>query len=255
MIETINLTLTRRHNVIIDNVCLTLKSGQITGVLGVNGAGKSTLLSGICGNLAPTSGQILLHDKPLEQWPLTQKARYLAVLPQHFNLNFAFLTREVIELGRLPHQTTHKQNNSIIDDILHLTGIEHLALRNYMELSGGEKQRVQLARILAQLWPITEHSVLLLDEPTAMLDPLYQHNLLKTVTHCAQQGATVMIILHDLNLAARYCGQLLLLNKGHIFKQGTPHDILTTENINAIFGLDVFIHRHPEQNHPFVIPK
>lgn len=253
MIKAENLTLQRADKTIIDNIDLTLQSGELLGALGTNGAGKSTLLAGLCGELASATGQVILDDKPLADWQASERACHLAVLPQTASLSFAFLVTEVVGFGRLPHNTGFKKDQAIIEEVLDLTNISYLAKRNYLELSGGERQRVHLARVLAQLWPINNQSVLLLDEPTSMLDPLHQHTLLKVVKYCAQQGATVMVILHDLNLAACYCDQLIFLQEGRIFTKGTPQQVLTVENIKTIFGLDVLIQKHPIQGYPLVI--
>ena len=253
MIKAENLTLQRADKTIIDNIDLTLQSGELLGVLGTNGAGKSTLLAGLCGELGSVTGRVILDDRPLDAWPATERACHLAVLPQTASLNFAFLVSEVVGFGRLPHNTGFKKDQAIIQEVLDLTNISYLAKRNYLELSGGERQRVHLARVLAQLWPINNQSVLLLDEPTSMLDPLHQHTLLKVVKYCAQQGAAVMVIVHDLNLAACYCDQLIFLQAGKIFTQGTPQQVLTVENIKTVFGLDVLIQPHPIQGYPMVI--
>lgn len=253
MIRAENLTLQRAHKTIIDDVDLVLQCGQVLGVLGTNGAGKSTLLAGLSGELTSTTGQVFLGDQLLESWPAMERAKHLAVLPQTASLSFNFLVSEVVSFGRLPHKTGLKKDQEIINEVLELTDISYLAKRNYLELSGGERQRVHLSRVLAQLWPITERSVLLLDEPTSMLDPLHQHTLLKVVKYCAAQGAAVMIILHDLNLAACYCDQLILLEQGKIFTQGFPQQVLTQDNIKKIFGLDVLVQAHPLYGYPLVI--
>lgn len=254
MLQAENLSLQRAGKAIIQQIGLTLSVGQVVGVLGTNGAGKSTLLAGLSGELSPHTGQVLLANKPLMNWSAEQRACHLAVLPQSSTLNFAFLVKEIVALGRLPHKTGFLKDQQIINEILALVDVIHLAERDYLTLSGGERQRVHLARVLAQLWPISDHSVLLLDEPTSMLDPLHQQTLLKVVRHCAANGAAVMVILHDLNLAACYCDQLVLLQEGKIFTQGKPQEVLTSDHIKAVFGLDVLIKPHPLQGYPLVIP-
>lgn len=255
MLKAENLSLQRAGKNIISHIDLVVPAGQVMGILGTNGAGKSTLLAGISGDLAPFTGQVLLADKPLAEWQAEQKARLLALLPQNSTLNFGFLVKEIVALGRLPYNTGFIKDQQIVQDVLALTDVSYLAERNYLTLSGGERQRVHLARILAQLWPVTEQSVLLLDEPTSMLDPLHQHTLLKVVRHCAKEGAAVLVILHDLNLAAAYCDQLALLKAGSIFNQGSPAEVLTTAHIKEVFGLDVLIESHPLQGYPLVIPR
>lgn len=254
MLQAENLSLQRAGKVIIKQIELSLPAGQVVGVLGTNGAGKSTLLAGLCGELSAHTGHVLLANKSLMSWSAVQRACHLAVLPQSSTLNFAFLVKEIVALGRLPHKTGFTKDQQIIEEVLALVDVLHLAERDYLTLSGGERQRVHLARVLAQLWPVSDHSVLLLDEPTSMLDPLHQQTLLKVVRHCAGNGAAVMIILHDLNLAACYCDQLALLQEGHIYTQGVPEEVLTSHHIKAVFGLDVLITPHPLQGYPVVIP-
>lgn len=132
---------------------------------------------------------------------------------------------------------------------------EHLLGRSYLQLSGGERQRVHLARVLAQLWPGGAGQVLLLDEPTSMLDPLHQHSILQAVRAFADQGGTVLVIVHDLNLAARYCDDLMLLNKGRVFSLGFPDQVLRPEILQQVFGLEVLVQKHPERNHPLIIAR
>lgn len=254
MLKVNNLILKRANKVIINDVSLCLASGEVLGVLGTNGAGKSTLLTGISGELTPMKGEVLLNEKPLQSLMPKDRAKQLAVLPQSASLSFPFSVSEVVSFGRLPHDTGVAKDQEIIKQILMLVDIDHLASRNYLELSGGERQKVHLARVLSQLWPITEQSVLLLDEPTSMLDPLHQHTLLEIVRFCAKQGASVLVILHDLNLASRYCDQLLLLEKGHVFIQENPEKVLTESHIKHVFGLDVLIEKHPRLSYPLVIP-
>lgn len=253
MLDVSNVSIKRGHKQVINHLNLTLPSGTVLGVLGTNGAGKSTLLAGISGEITCT-GDIRLNNRLLNDWPAIDRAKQLAVLPQSAQLNFAFTVSEVVAFGRLPHNTGAYKDREIVETVLALTDTVHLAQRNYLELSGGERQRVHLSRILAQLWPMTEQSILLLDEPTSMLDPLHQHTLLKIVRHCAKQGAAVLIILHDLNLAARYCDRLLLLDKGNVFVDDTPAKALTASTIEHIFGLCVTISHHPTLGYPLVIP-
>lgn len=255
MLKATELTLQRAGKTVIDQVNVQMKPSNMIGVLGNNGAGKSTLFYGLSGELNSLKGHIMLGEKPLKDWPSRERARHLAILPQITQLNFSFLVSEVVHFGRLPHNTKDKENQQIIKEILALTDIEHLAHRNYLQLSGGERQRVHLARVLAQLWPITHESVLLLDEPTSMLDPLHQHTLLSIIKQCVAQGASVMVILHDLNLASRYCNQLMVLQQGRIFTQGTPLQVLTTQTIKDVFGLDTLVQPHPELHYPTIITR
>ena len=240
---------------VLANVELALAPGQVLGVLGPNGAGKSTLMAALCGELGPTHGQVLLDGLPLNQWRGPERARRLAVLPQISTLNFAFKVGEVVAMGRLPHASGQQLDDEIVQHCLAAADALHLLARSYLTLSGGERQRVHLARVLAQVWPGEEGQVLLLDEPTSALDPLHQHTTLLAVRAFADRGGAVMVILHDLNLAARYCDRLLLLNQGNAPLSGTPQQVLTPEALKSVFGLDVLVQPHPERGHPLVIAR
>lgn len=255
MLSAENLDIQRNGREILKQINLEVKAGQIIGVLGSNGAGKSSLLSALCGDLTTSNGQINLHDKPLGQWSARQRAQHLAVLPQHSNLTFGFTAEQVIAMGRLPHDSSVQENQEIVEQVLDKVDGQHLRGRNYLQLSGGERQRVHLARVLAQLWPSSKQRVLLLDEPTSMLDPLHQHSTLQAVREFAEQGGAVFIVLHDLNLAARYCDQLVLLHAGKVFASGTVNEVLQASFIYHVFGLEVIIQPHPEQDYPVVIAK
>lgn len=240
---------------VLRDIDLQLRAGEVLGVLGPNGAGKSTLLGALCGELPAGAGRVLLDGRPLGDWAGPQRARRLAVLPQSSTLSFAFRVAEVVGMGRLPHASGREADRQIVAAALAAADAAHLAERSYLALSGGERQRVHLARVLAQLWPGAPGQVLLLDEPTAMLDPLHQHSILQAVRRFAEQGAAVLVILHDLNLAARYCDQLLLLAEGRVRLSGTPEQVLRAEHLQAVFGLEVLVQRHPERGHPLIIAR
>lgn len=214
MLRALNLHIRRGHETVLAEIDLQLNPGEVLGVLGPNGAGKSTLLAGLCGEMRPALGEVWLDDRPLTQWNCSERARRLAVLPQVSTLDFAFRVEEVVGMGRLPHQSGRIRDGQIVELALQAADAAHLQGRNYLSLSGGERQRVHLARVLAQLWPGEAGQNLLLDEPTSMLDPLHQHTILQAVREFAGRGAAVLVILHDLNLAARYCDRLLLLAAG-----------------------------------------
>ena len=250
-----DLCIMRGGKQVVANIDVALTPGQMLGVLGPNGAGKSTLMAALCGELAPTRGQVLLDDIPLNQWRGPERARRLAVLPQSSTLGFAFKVEEVVAMGRLPHGSGQRCDGEIIQHALAAADGLHLLGRSYLTLSGGERQRVHLARVLAQVWPGEEGQILLLDEPTSALDPLHQHTTLLAVRAFAARGGAVMVILHDLNLAARYCDHLLLLDQGRAHLSGTPEQVLTPEALKSVFGLDVLVQPHPERGHPLVIAR
>ena len=255
MLQARQLEVRRGVCAVLQGVDLHLHAGRVTGVLGANGAGKSTLLSALCGELPIAAGEVLLNGRTLEDWPDQQRAQYLAVLPQHSTLNFGFKVEEVVGMGRLPYATGRQVDAQIVHAALAAADSEHLLGRSYLQLSGGERQRVHLARVLAQLWPGGAGQVLLLDEPTSMLDPLHQHSILQAVRAFADQGGAVLVIVHDLNLAARYCDDLLLLHKGGVYSSGSPDEVLRADVLHKVFGLEVLVQKHPERDHPLIIAR
>ncbi len=255
MLRAESLAVRRGPRTVLTGIDLQLQPGQVLGVLGPNGAGKSTLLGALCGELRPAHGQVYLDQRRLGDWPGGERAQRLAVLPQSSTLSFAFPVEAVVAMGRLPHASGRVRDAQIIREALQAADAEHLTGRSYLALSGGERQRVHLARVLAQLWPGGAGQVLLLDEPTSMLDPLHQHTTLQAVRAFAEQGASVLVILHDLNLAARYCDRLLLLDRGRPHALGSPEEVLRAEPLHSVFGLQVLVQRHPERGHPLIVAR
>ncbi|CAI8769288.1 Hemin import ATP-binding protein HmuV [Pseudomonas donghuensis] len=255
MLRVENLSLRRGSNQVLSDISLVLEAGQVLGVLGPNGAGKSSLLGVMCGELSASEGRVTLDERGLCDWLGQQRAQRLAVLPQVSSLGFAFKVEEVVGMGRLPHNSGLERDQQIIDLALQAADASHLIGRSYLALSGGERQRVHLARVLAQLWPGEEGRILLLDEPTSMLDPLHQHTTLQAVREFADRGAAVLVILHDLNLAARYCDRILLLEQGRAHALDTPQQVLRPDSLKAVFGIDVLVQPHPERGHPLIIAR
>lgn len=250
-----NLSVRRGAALVLADIDLTLQPGEVLGVLGPNGAGKSTLLGALSGELSAAGGSVTLDGRVLAAWPDQERARRLAVLPQNSTLSFAFAVREVVAMGRLPHASGRLRDGQIVEQALRAADAAHLATRSYLALSAGERQRVHLARVLAQLWPGGAGQNLLLDEPTSALDPLHQHTTLQAVREFAGQGAAVLVILHDLNLAARYCDRLLLLRQGRAHALGTPEAVLQAAPLREVFGLEVLIQLHPERGHPLIVAR
>ncbi len=238
---------------ILAGISFRLQAGEVMAVLGTNGAGKSTLLSTLSGELPALTGDILLAGRALGSWPANERARRLAVLPQSSSLAFAFSVEEVVILGRLPHSSGRDEDMRIVTEVLQAADVEHLRHRSYLALSGGERQRVHLARVLAQIWRGAEPACLLLDEPTASLDLAHQRLILQQAREIAQHGNAVLLVLHDLNLAARYADRLLLLDRGGVSALGVPWDVLEAERIQQVFGVEVQVARHPHRDCPLII--
>ncbi|MET4696501.1 heme ABC transporter ATP-binding protein [Endozoicomonas lisbonensis] len=249
-----NATVNVGSKTLLDNVSLRVEPGQVVTVLGPNGAGKSTLLKVACGERSLSSGKVLLNHR--EHWDLRQKALMLGVLPQSSSLSFPFTVQEVVLLGRTPCSSNRQENLSIVERALNKVDACHLSHRQYTTLSGGERQRVHMARVLAQIWDRCDSGdrFLLLDEPTSALDPAHQQLTLQIARQQAdEQGLGVMVILHDLNLAARYSDQLVILQNGRVAAQGGPWNVLSPEMVYSVFNIHISVSDHPEHHCPLVI--
>jgi iron complex transport system ATP-binding protein len=214
--------------------------GRVLALIGPNGAGKSSLLSVLAGLRRPSMGEVLLDGRALHTWPMRELATRRAMLSQRVQLGFAFRVEEVVMLGRSPQGVVASTaaDLRIIDATMHATRTTHLRGRNYLELSGGEQQRVQLARVLAQVWDCRDApGWLLLDEPEAGLDIAHQHELLQQAQALARQGFGVVAVLHDLNLAARYADDVALLAQGRLVRHGDPTHALEAEVLSRVYGM------------------
>jgi iron complex transport system ATP-binding protein len=240
---------------LLQNVSLSARPGEVLAIIGANGAGKSTLLKLLSGDLKPSAGEVVFEGKNLAQWPAAALAHRRAVLTQQHTLALAFEVRELVLLGRYPHfggqPTAH--DHAVVAAALDLVGLRHLAGREYPTLSGGEQQRAQLARVLAQVWE-AEKGFLLLDEPLTGLDLRHQHQTLAVARQLAHRGFGVIAVLHDLNLAAQYADQVLLLHQGLAVASGTPAEVLTPDYIHLGFGVEVELLTHPSLGCPLIVP-
>ncbi len=244
---------TSNGKVLVSEISYELQAGKVMVIIGPNGAGKSSLLKAIAGDIT-YSGSISING--LAEIPKL-RARQVAVLPQLSLLNFPYRVSEVVGLARIPHNTGRKSDDQIIKDALELMDISFLTNRLYTELSGGEKQRVQLARVLAQVWNCedapNEARLLLLDEPTTALDLGHQQQLMNAIRTLAQQGVTVVMVLHDINLAAHYADTVLALLCSQQLAFGSVNEVITSANIRSLFDVDAKVIMHPERNTPVVI--
>jgi len=240
---------------VLRDVDLQLAAGEVLAILGPNGAGKSTLLRVLARELSPTSGSVELNGRALDQWTAVELARQRAVLPQADSLRFAFEVQEVVRLGRYPwNGGTSDKEKQIVDHAMRAAGVEKFAARPYTSLSGGERARVQLARVFAQIWEPARRGAqfLLLDEPTASLDLAHQHEVLTAIRGFASRGAGIALALHDLNLASRYADRVLLMKHGEVDSIGDAREVLTAENIGRVFDVDVDLFRNERSEHPWI---
>lgn len=228
----------------LENVDFEAKDGEVLGIIGPNGSGKTTLLRCINRVLNPKVGTVLIDEKDISKLDRREIARKIGVVPQHSTI-FPFTVFEVVLMGRFPHMKTfggEKLNDfKVVKNAMELTGTLHLSQRLIDELSGGEMQRVMIARALAQ-----EPDVLLLDEPTLHLDVNYQLEVSELVRKITEEKRLIVILVsHDLNLAARYCDKLILLNSGKIHSIGSVSEVLTPEKIKGVYHVDVEVKYHP----------
>ena len=223
---------------------LDIRPGEVHALLGRNGAGKSSLLRLLAGELVPESGRVLLNGRPLSAWTPRQQARMRAVLPQSESLRFGFTAGQVVALGRYASAGPIEREREIVREALALAGVAELADRKYPSLSGGERARVQLARVLGQVWeaPAEGPRYLLLDEPTASLDLAYQHACMDGIRRFAATGAGVLVVLHDPNLALRYADRVTVLLDGAVIGQGPAREVLARPLLERAYGiaLDLF---------------
>lgn len=233
-----DVSLTRGGRRVLDGIWLTLAPGRFTAILGPNGAGKSTLLKVLAGDLAPGWGRVRLDGRDLRDWRAADLARRRAVLPQETEVGFAFTAHEVAAWGgrELPGAVAA----ALADQALAEVEARDFAHRPVTRLSGGERRRVHLARALVQIRAAARTGpapILLLDEPTAGLDPRHQHGVLELAAGLARQGSAVAAVLHDLDLAARYADDLVLLGAGRIAAHGPPEAVLRPELVAALYGV------------------
>lgn len=237
---------------LLNRVNLDFFAGELTILLGPNGTGKSSLLKTISKEIS-FSGQCYFYGQHIDNWPQQELAKHLGILPQHSQLTFNFSAREVVELGALNFSLSKAELDMLVEEKMAKTDILHLADRNYPSLSGGEKQRVHFARVLTQLADSADKKVLLMDEPTSALDIQHQHRTLQLAKDIAKAGGTVVVVLHDLNLAAQYADRVVILNNGQIVANDKPETAINAQVIEQVYLHPVQIINHPENGHPVVL--
>jgi iron complex transport system ATP-binding protein len=277
MIFVQNISFKIGQKTILHKLSFTVNAGELTVVLGQNGAGKSTLLSLLSGEQKPAEGKILLGDDELHRIPTRQLAHRRAVLSQQYPAALPFNCEEIVMMGRYPHFSNQPAvaDKEIVQQCMEEMQVQGFAKRSYQTLSGGEQQRVQMARVLAQLrtdsereqpkpfsvplkvmranWP-GNGKLLLLDEPTASMDCLYQQLCLSKAKELAGQGYTVLVILHDLNLAAQFADTILLLKQGRLVTTGTARTVLQPSFIAEAYDMEVDVLESDSHNFPILIP-
>jgi iron complex transport system ATP-binding protein len=241
---------------LLDGVSLSFDKGRAVALVGPNGAGKSTLLRVLSGELKPQSGQVRLRAQKLESYPPQILALHRAVLSQQVNIAFPFTVADVVRMGA--GQRAGSQTEALIDATLAELDLHGLAHRTITTLSGGEQQRAHFARVLVQLAHGQAHEgsgILLLDEPAASLDLRHQIGMLVAMRRRANDGALVIAVFHDLNLAALCADHIVVLNRGRIDSEGRPNQTITAATIERVFGIKTTVSQTPASSVPFVLPQ
>ena len=234
---------------ILADIAIDIHAGELLALVGPNGAGKSTLLSVLSGDVKPTSGAVEIGGRDIRSLRHLELARLRSVLTQENQVSFPFTVAEVVEMGRSPWTRggSREEDERAISDAIEATDVSHLVTRRYTSLSGGEKARVSLARVLAQSTP-----VVFLDEPTAALDLRHQEDVMSTAAKLARAGRAVVVVVHDLSLAAAYADRVALVADGRLESVGTPAEVFTAERVQRVYGLPVEV--VTQNGRPVILP-
>jgi iron complex transport system ATP-binding protein len=251
-IEISNVSFTYERKPTLAGVSATADEGSLTGIIGPNGSGKSTLLRIMGGILKPLSGSVMYDGVSISSMPPMRAAKVVGAVLQDTGAQFGFAVREIVEMGRFPYLglmgKPTKADGAAVSIAMEMAGVASFANRSVSELSSGERQRVYIARALAQ-----EPAALLLDEPTSHLDISYQFEIMEMLKSLTDLGKAVVIVMHDLNLAGLYCDRILALKHGIVAALGVPDDVLTSENILEIYGVKAIVENHPSTSRPGIV--
>ncbi|EJF80757.1 hemin import ATP-binding protein HmuV [Bartonella sp. DB5-6] len=259
MIEAVNICVQRGNKQILNHIDIQAKSGDLTIIIGPNGSGKSTFVKALSGEL-PYGGKITLNGYDVSQTKTYEMAKMRAVLPQSTMLVFPFLVHEVVELGLSVNQfaITKIELQNLTQKALNRVDLADYGNRYYHQLSGGEQARVQLARVLCQIWEPVYNGVsrwMILDEPIASLDIQHQLIVMDIAKDFARCGGGVLAVLHDLNLAAHYADKMILLKQGEIYCEGSASTVLTTQNLRDVYHCALIVSELPKADIPFILPQ
>lgn len=253
-LQTNNLHAGYEQKLILNDVNISIPQNKISIIIGANGCGKSTLLKTMARLIKPASGEVVLDGKSIHQMPPKQLAKTLGLLPQSPVVPEGITVADLVGRGRFPHQTLFgswsKKDYEAVAEALEMMNITEFADRNIDELSGGQRQRVWIAMALAQ-----QTDILFLDEPTTYLDITYQVEILDLLTDLnIKYGTTIVMVLHDINLSARYADYLFTMKEGQLIAEGTPQDIVTSELIKETFQLECAVITDPVSHTPLILP-
>lgn len=256
MYQALNISFRVRDKIILQDISLTLQPGTFTAIVGPNGAGKSTLLKVMAQEHTHYHGDVIINGKSAKSYNAEALSQVRAVLPQSTTVQFAFSTEQIVALGLHGHRLNKKDHSDLLREVMTLTDVLTLRDRSYVTLSGGEKQRVQLARVLAQVWQETVYPrYILLDEPTSSLDIAQQQHIFTLARKACERNIGVMAIVHDLNQAVQFADQLYFLRNGKMIASGEAHEVFTKPNIEETFCCAVNVYHDPCNNCPYIIPQ
>lgn len=245
LMETQNIQVDLGRVPVLRDISMAVKAGEVTGLIGPNGAGKSTLIKTLAGFLEPRSGRVLLQGRRLSQWKAHERARLIGYFPQGGHIHWPLVVERAVELGRIPYQAAWQPltetDHAAVRDAMVRTDIAGLAGRRVDTLAGGEKTLVMLARVLAG-----NPAIILADEPVAGLDPHHQLQVMELLSLLAQRGCAVLVVFHDLSLAARFCQKIVFLKKGCFIASGSPREVLTAENLKTGYAIEARLTVSPD---------
>lgn len=240
-----DLTIGYEENTIISDVNAEIRTGELIGIIGRNGAGKSTLLKTIRGLLPAKKGEVLYFGQPLAAYGEKELARRVAYLQQNVETSFGYTGMDIVLTGRYPYmkwwESEKDEDKALARDCMSYTGTLDLAERPVTEVSGGQKQRILLAKVLAQQTPL-----LFLDEPTTGLDMVYREEIFRFARELANMGKTILMVVHELDLAAAYCSRIFLLGEGRLLADGTPGQVLTERLLSRAYEADISVEQNPK---------
>ena len=257
MLKTENIHYSIGKKSILNGISAAFNPGEFNMILGPNGSGKSTFLKIFSGEINKYNGSVFYGEEKITTLKKEELAKHRAVMSQQPELSFPLMVEEVVMMGRYPHFSfaPNKRDESICNQVMERMNLISFKERNYLTLSGGEKQRVQYARVLAQIWgkPAEGHRYLFLDEPLTSLDINYQQEFLQIAREFTNEGTVLIAVMHDINLAIQYADKLFFLKEGKLIAHGSPKDIMHETLIKEVFNVDTSIINNPINNNPLVV--
>ena len=255
MLVTENISFAYQENILLHPMKVSVNPVEFVAIVGPNGAGKSTLLSLLSDEMRNNKEVIMFKDKAYQTWDLEELPRHKAKFSQQFSSDIPLEVEAVVMMGRYPYfeHTPSIQDLEAVTEAMKATDVLPLKSRAYNSLSGGEKQRVHLSRVLAQLYNSETEKLLFLDEPLNNLDVLHQYAVMQLLKKFVAQGNTAVVVLHDLNLAAQFASQVILLQKGKLIQNGTPTEVFTQETISKVYNFPCTICCNPLNQNPLIL--